>query len=161
MPITPVAHRPFSLHPGPRAHGLIGRAAAVTAPLMDPLLGLTALDRLYAELPDGDFIDRALERLGITVDVGDSHLRHVPATGAAIVIANHPTGALDGLAVTHALLRRPDEAASLRARFSARRVASASECSSLATERARGATRPIHARASALACASALEASGE
>jgi putative hemolysin len=109
MPITPVAPRPFSLHPGPRAHGLIGRAAAVTAPLMDPLLGLSTLDRLYAELPGGDFIDRALERLGIMVDVTDTHLRHVPATGAAIVVANHPTGALDGLAVTHALLRRRND----------------------------------------------------
>jgi putative hemolysin len=96
---------PFSVHPGPHA-GLFGRAAAMAAAVMDPLLGLTALDRLYAGLRDGEFIDRALERLGITVTVADDHLRRVPAAGPVIVVANHPTGALDGLALAHALLRR-------------------------------------------------------
>ena len=80
--------------------------AALAAPVMDPLLGLTTLHRLYAGLRDGNFIDRALERLGITVAVPDVQLRRVPATGPVILVANHPTGALDGLALAHALLRR-------------------------------------------------------
>lgn len=101
MPTTP-----FSLRSGGAAPGLLGRLAALTAPLMDPLLGLTTLDRLYAGLPDGNFIDRALERLGVTVTVADEDLRRVPATGPTVVVANHPTGALDGLAVAHTLLRR-------------------------------------------------------
>jgi putative hemolysin len=100
-PITP-----FSVHPGGGAGGILGRVAALAAPLVDPLLGLTALDRLYAGLAEGNFIDRALERLGVAVSMPDDHLRHVPATGPTIVTANHPTGALDGLALAHALLRR-------------------------------------------------------
>jgi putative hemolysin len=106
MPQHPALTRPFSVHPGRHAEGLLSRVAALAAPVMDPLLGLTTLDRLYAGLSEGNFIDRALERLGITVDVSDAHLRYVPATGPAIVVANHPTGALDGLALAHALMRR-------------------------------------------------------
>lgn len=97
---------PFSVHPGAGAAGLLGRVAAFTAPLIDPLLGLTTLDRLYAGLAEGNFIDRALERLGVTVRLEDCDLQRVPATGPTIVVANHPTGALDGLAIAHALLRR-------------------------------------------------------
>jgi putative hemolysin len=97
---------PFSVHPGHADTGLLGRIAALAAPVMDPLLGLTALDRLYAELPDGNFIDGALERLGVTVTVSDEQVRRVPASGPVVVVANHPTGALDGLALAHALFRR-------------------------------------------------------
>lgn len=97
---------PFSVHPGAGAAGLLGRVAAFTAPLVDPLLGLTALDRLHAGLTEGNFVDRALERLGVTVSLREGDLRRVPATGPTIVVANHPTGALDGLAIAHALLRR-------------------------------------------------------
>jgi putative hemolysin len=97
---------PFSVHPGQVDAGLLGRFAALAAPLIDPLLGLTTLDRLYAGVRDGNFIDRALERLGVTVSVPDEHVRRVPATGPVIVVANHPTGALDGLALAHVLMRR-------------------------------------------------------
>lgn len=86
--------------------GLHGRLTALAAAILDPLLGLTTLERLYADLPHGDFIDRALERLGITVLVNDEELQHVPDRGAAIIVANHPTGAMDGLALAHAVMRR-------------------------------------------------------
>ncbi len=98
--------RPFSVDPGPGVESVLGRVAALAAPVIDPLLGLTTLGRLYAGLSGGNFIDRAIERLGITVQIDDTHLRHVPAVGPAIVVANHPTGALDGLALAHALMRR-------------------------------------------------------
>ena len=78
----------------------------MAAPVVDPLLGLTTLDRLYAGLHSGNFIDRALERLGVTVNVTDTDLHHVPDRGPTIVVANHPTGAMDGLVIAHALMRR-------------------------------------------------------
>jgi putative hemolysin len=102
----PTFTTPFSVHPGHGPTSWLARLAAWAAPVMDPLLGLTTLDRLYSELRAGDFVDRALERLAITVDVAAEDLQHVPETGPAIVVANHPTGALDGLALAHAVRRR-------------------------------------------------------
>lgn len=106
MPPQPTLTTPFSVHPGQGATSWLARLAAVAAPVMDPLLGLTTLDRLYSELRAGDFIERALERLAITVEVAPEDLQHVPEAGPAIVVANHPTGALDGLALAHVVRRR-------------------------------------------------------
>ncbi|MGE0461884.1 MAG: lysophospholipid acyltransferase family protein [Vicinamibacterales bacterium] len=71
---------------------------------LDALLGLTALQRMYETLPPGDFLEQALERLGVDVEARD--LDRVPADGPAVIVANHPTGALDGLALLDALGRR-------------------------------------------------------
>lgn len=107
--MPPTLSTPFSLHPGRNPVGLLARTTAIAAAVLDPLLGLTTLGRLYAELPGGNFIEQALERLGVSIDVTAEQVGHVPLTGPAIVVANHPTGALDGLALAHALLqRRPD-----------------------------------------------------
>ena len=106
MPPTSTLVTPFSLRPGPNTTTWLGRAAAVAAPVMDAVLGLTTLDRLYAGMREGNFIDLALERLGISIDVSGEDLQHIPDSGAAIVVANHPTGAMDGLALAHALMRR-------------------------------------------------------
>src|SRR5687768_6821891 len=107
--MPPTLSTPFSLHPGRNPAGLLPRTTAIAAAVLDPLLGLTTLGRLYAELPGGNFIEQALERLGVSIDVTAEQLGHVPATGPTIVVTNHPTGALDGLALAHALLqRRPD-----------------------------------------------------
>src|SRR5688572_1483953 len=106
MPPTPTLTSPFSLHPGRDAATWLGRLTAIAAPIIDPLLGLTTLDRLYAGLRSGNFIDRAIELLGVTIEVDVADLQHVPDSGPTIVVANHPTGALDGLVVAHALMRR-------------------------------------------------------
>jgi hypothetical protein len=67
---------------------------------LDTVLGLSTLQRMYDTLPPGDFAGRALERLNVTVDVHDLEL--VPTDGPAVIVANHPTGALDGLVVLDA-----------------------------------------------------------
>jgi putative hemolysin len=71
--------------------------------LVDAVIGLRELQRHYDALPTGNFVDAALDRLEIRPDVRD--LERVPAQGAAIVIANHPTGAMDGLLLLSALRR--------------------------------------------------------
>ena len=71
--------------------------------VLDALLGLRALQRHYESLPAGDFVEQALARLDIRAEV--EGLEHVPDAGGAIVIVNHPTGALDGLIVLSALRR--------------------------------------------------------
>jgi putative hemolysin len=71
--------------------------------LVDAVIGLRELQRHYEALPTGDFVDAVLDRFEIRADV--RHLERVPAQGAAIVIANHPTGAMDGLLLLSALRR--------------------------------------------------------
>ena len=88
---------------GPRAH--------VARPL---LRGLSRWSRLgeaeaflarHAGLAGSDFVDAALDYLGTEVHVAASGLAHVPASGALLVVANHPCGALDALALLQALGR--------------------------------------------------------
>lgn len=43
------------------------------------------------------------ERFGLTLEVMAGDLRHIPANGPLIVIANHPYGILDGLMMGHLL----------------------------------------------------------
>lgn len=89
------------------------RAALVTArPLLSRVLGLADLDRIYRRLAHADpdqFADLALQALRVTVS-GPADLRHrVPTQGPLVVLANHPHGALDGLALFSLLQQvRPD-----------------------------------------------------
>jgi putative hemolysin len=71
------------------------------------------MGRAYARAARGDpavdFGARALAALGINVAVADDALANVPSSGPAIVVANHPSGALDGLALLTLMRRvRPD-----------------------------------------------------
>jgi putative hemolysin len=68
---------------------------------VDALFGLRTLQRHYESLPSGDFVAGALRTLDIRVEVDG--LDRLPRDGAVIITANHPTGALDGLAVLAAV----------------------------------------------------------
>nr|WP_210395973.1 lysophospholipid acyltransferase family protein [Motiliproteus sediminis] len=46
-----------------------------------------------------DFIDRVLEHFNFTYQASQVDRRNIPATGRVLIIANHPLGALDGLAL--------------------------------------------------------------
>ena len=46
-----------------------------------------------------DFIDKALEHLDFTYNISARSLDNIPAEGRLIIIANHPIGSLDGLAL--------------------------------------------------------------
>ena len=73
--------------------------------LVELLPGVSALNRLFAECerrPEPGFAERALAALDVDIDADASK---IPATGPIILAANHPTGALDGLALL-ALVRR-------------------------------------------------------
>lgn len=78
--------------------------------LLTRLLGLDELHRLHAaarDLGEAPFEDRALRILGVETDAGG--LNHIPRQGAVLVVANHPHGALDGLALLSIVRRvRPD-----------------------------------------------------
>jgi putative hemolysin len=58
----------------------------------------------YGDLPIQDLMADLARRIARKVTV--SGLDHVPATGRAIVVANHPTGIADGVVLHHLLSRR-------------------------------------------------------
>lgn len=74
--------------------------------LVELLPGVSELNRLFSECerrPEPGFVDRALAALDVAVDADPAP---IPETGAVIVAANHPTGALDGLALLSLVRRR-------------------------------------------------------
>lgn len=105
------AAQPFRLAPG---------AGAATPLLIRPvyaalerLLGLSALNAVYARTqrrPTSEsFLDAALRELSVRLSIGDDGLARIPARGALVLVANHPFGGLDGIALAAAAARvRPD-----------------------------------------------------
>jgi putative hemolysin len=77
--------------------------------LAERVCGLTALRQLYDRRRSGDFIAEALRLLDIAVQC-EGEFDAIPTRGPLVVIANHPSGALDGLALAHLLRKRRDDA---------------------------------------------------
>jgi putative hemolysin len=82
-------------------------------PVVEWLAEFPSLNRIYADTarrdPCQSFSARALAALDVVCDVADTDLARIPKTGPLIVVANHPFGGLDGLALLSLLQRvRPD-----------------------------------------------------
>lgn len=78
---------------------------------VEKFLAFKRLNRLYATAAAGagEFAQRALEVLDVKLDVSDTELAAIPRTGPLVVVANHPFGGIDGLALLAMLKRvRPD-----------------------------------------------------
>jgi putative hemolysin len=91
----------------------IGRAAFRAArPLLSWVLRAGTFRALYRDLPRASgqpFDEAALEALDIGVACAALELARLPRAGSLIVAANHPQGALDGLALAAVVRRiRPD-----------------------------------------------------
>jgi putative hemolysin len=78
--------------------------------LIEKASGLNTLDRLYRELPASsgqlEFLQRVLDTFNIRYKVNDQQQAAVPATGATVLVANHPFGGLDGVLLAHHLLQQ-------------------------------------------------------
>ena len=82
-------------------------------PLLERIMAFPELEKVYALAKGLDnktpFTQRALSALDVRVSHNPEHLEKVPKTGAALVVANHPYGGVDGIAMI-ALMKqaRPD-----------------------------------------------------
>jgi putative hemolysin len=99
--------RVFSIQAQPDG-SLLQRLLTLVQPGLESLLGLARLNEMYAAHPDRDgrrFCDVALEALQIVPHAAPDPVERMPATGGVVVVANHPFGGVDGLAL-HSVLSR-------------------------------------------------------
>ena len=86
-------------------HWFRGRRAGLTRPLLRTLGRWSRLDQAYAFLADHghlhglDFVDAAIDHLNLRPTVDPAAERRIPAQGRLLIVANHPSGALDALAL--------------------------------------------------------------
>lgn len=80
--------------------------------LLAEVSGLNRLERFYNEIeqrPGEDFIGALFKHLELGIEVDQDDLQQVPKEGGVVFLANHPYGAIDGLALLHVLgSARPD-----------------------------------------------------
>ena len=77
------------------------------------LLAVDELRALTGELAAGagsrEFCARLQRRLGFTILTAEAELLHIPATGPAVVVANHSFGLADAVITSNVLFRRRDD----------------------------------------------------
>jgi len=88
--------------------GFLGGLGEAISGVIDRATALSHLDRLYQALPpiddDREFLRRVLETFDVRMTVEPEEIDRLPSSGPAIVVANHPFGAIEGVAIA-ALLR--------------------------------------------------------
>jgi putative hemolysin len=89
--------------------GSAARRAAIARPLLRGIARWSRLDAIDAFLTANrhvrgfDFVSAALQFLGADYTVDAAALARIPAQGRLLVVANHPSGALDALALLDAI----------------------------------------------------------
>ena len=72
------------------------------------LLGLNQLDSYYRErqqdMSSREFLRYTLNKLGVDYSVASGSIENIPLQGPAIVVANHPFGAIEGVMLAELLL---------------------------------------------------------
>lgn len=76
----------------------------------DRLLHLHQLNQRYQSVPRTrnaeEFVRLALENLDVGWDVAPGELEHIPTSGPAVIVANHPFGGIEGLLFADIILQR-------------------------------------------------------
>jgi len=86
----------------------------IVSAVIEKALGLDRLAQIYDERPEGctthEFLQYTLDALGVSLDlVNASNLEELPRTGPVLIVANHPLGGLEGVAIAKVIADiRPD-----------------------------------------------------
>ncbi len=68
-----------------------------------------AFQRQYPAVEGVAFADKVIDYVGFSYRVADQYLQKIPDYGAVVIVANHPIGSLDGLALISMVAKiRPD-----------------------------------------------------
>lgn len=92
-------------------HWFRGRRARVTRPLLRGVARWSRFSDIETflaragHLRDFAFLDATLDFLRLRYEAADVDIAAIPAKGRLLVVANHPSGALDALALLHAVGR--------------------------------------------------------
>lgn len=84
-----------------------GAARSMAQPVVELLRKVACEERInsklteFAGLSGFDFIERVLEYLEISYSVANTDRENIPVEGGVVIVANHPLGALDALALLH------------------------------------------------------------
>ena len=84
-----------------------GRARAFSQPVVELLRKITCEERIrstlaeFGSLSGFDFVERALEHFQVRYHLSNTDRDNIPAEGRLVIVANHPLGALDALALLH------------------------------------------------------------
>lgn len=121
--------------------------------VLERAFGLDQLDRIRAARPPGitgeAFLAWLLDHLGVEPSVGQAELSRIPKSGPVVVVANHPFGGIEGIALAWALKRvRPD--VKLFANFLLHRIPELRELFLFVDPFARKGSARAHANAKAL-----------
>jgi putative hemolysin len=81
--------------------------------IAEKLLGLGTMAEAYAKLEPSstpeDFTAKVLSHLDISCEIIGGDLGDIPASGPTLIVANHPFGGIEGIAILHLLKQvRPD-----------------------------------------------------
>ncbi|MDH3592222.1 MAG: lysophospholipid acyltransferase family protein, partial [Planctomycetota bacterium] len=112
--VTPdVRRRALSLQDA-SVHAALASPFRWLRPGLERVTGLRAAADLYARIPgdleDDAFFDWALRDLDVRFDIDPAELERIPAEGPVLIVANHPFGALEGMALAVMLRRRRPDA---------------------------------------------------
>ena len=84
-----------------------GRARSFSQPVVELLRKIAGEERIrstlaeFGALSGFDFVERALEHFQVRYHLSNTDRDNIPAEGRLVIVANHPLGALDALALLH------------------------------------------------------------
>jgi putative hemolysin len=112
--VTEATRNPEVLRLKLKSKRLSPRVADVLRRVLHRLLGFTQFNEIYRSVPLCDrheFAQRFFETLGIRLLVDGEPIESVPATGPLVVVANHPSGIIEGMALEVVLGEKRPEGA--------------------------------------------------